>query len=280
MDLRRKLFLLEPFINSKVWGIEQWIVSTMKDSSSFFSDGKKPVSIKSLTVSDYPLLIKTIHADETLSVQVHPDDEYAKTHENSHGKSECWYILEAEPGSSIISGLKGNFNREELLLAMKEKRIEAYLYETAVSAGDFLFIPAGTVHAIKGGLTLLEIQQASDLTYRLYDWNRNREIHVEKSLDVIKNYIAKPVKNFSGIFECDYFKIEKADIGGKSEIKPLVNGFWASYYIIDGEGTFCCGNECIDIKKGSTVFAAPDTTITADGNFSVMKMCPKAKPAI
>lgn len=277
MELKRKLFLLKPFVNSKVWGVEQWIVSTMKDSSSFFLDSNNTVSIKSLTGSDYPLLIKTIHADDTLSVQVHPDDEYAQTHENAHGKSECWYILEAKSGSSIISGLKGNASREELLRAIKEKRIESYLYETTVSAGDFLYIPSGTVHAIKGGLTLLEIQQPSDLTYRLYDWNRDREIHIEKSLDVIKNYTAKPVKNFSGIFECDYFKIEKADISGRTEIKPLVNGCWASYYIIDGEGSLSCGDERIDIKKGSTVFAAPDTTITADGSFSVMQSCPKAR---
>ena len=277
MEFKHKLFLLEPFVSSKVWGFEQWVVSTMKDSSSFFSDNKKPVSIKTLTDSDYPLLIKTIHADETLSVQVHPDNEYAQIHENSKGKTECWYILEASPDSTIISGLKGNFNREELRLAIKDNRIESYLYETPVSAGDFVFIPAGTVHAIKGGLTLLEIQQASDITYRLYDWNRNREIHVEKSLDVIKNHIAKPVKNFSGIFDCDYFKIEKAFINGTDEIKPLVNGYWASYFIIEGEGSFSCNDEHIDIKKGSTIFAAPDTIITANGKFSVMKIYPKAE---
>lgn len=275
MEFTNKLFLLEPFLASKVWGFEQWIVSTMKDSSSFFYSKKKPVSIKSLTISEYPLLIKTIHADKTLSVQVHPDDEYAKLHENTNGKTECWYILEAEPDSTIISGLKGNFNREEILLALKEHKLESYLYETTVSEGDFIFIPAGTVHAIKGGLTLLEIQQASDLTYRLYDWNRNRELHIEKSLDVIKNYTAKPVKNFSGIFDCDYFKIEKCSIRGDALIKPLINNCWASFFVIEGEGTFACNEELLNIKKGSTIFAAPDTEITASGNFSIMKIFPK-----
>ena len=275
MEFKHKLFLLEPFVNSKVWGVEQWVVSTMKNSSSFFYENEKPVPVKALTNSDYPLLIKTIHADETLSVQVHPSDEYAMAHENTHGKSECWYILEAEPGATIISGLKGNFTREELKFAIKENRIESYLYETTVSKGDFLFIPAGTVHAIKGGVTILEIQQPSDLTYRLYDWNRNRETHIEKSLDVITNFIAKPVKNFSGIFDCDYFKIEKASVNGKDEIKPLINNCWAAYFIIDGSGTFASGGEKTEIKKGSTLFAAPDTTISVSGNFSVMKIYPK-----
>ena len=275
MEFKRKLFLLEPFVNSKVWGVEQWIVSTMKDSSSFFYDNAKPVPVKTLTNSDYPLLIKTIHADETLSVQVHPSDEYAMAHENTHGKSECWYILEAEPEATIISGLNGNFTKEEIRLAIKENRIESYLYETTVSKGDFLFIPAGTVHAIKGGVTILEIQQPSDLTYRLYDWNRNRETHIEKSLDVITNFVSKPVRNFSGAFECDYFKIEKASVNGKAEIKPLIGSCWASYFIIDGNGTFACNGEALDVKKGSTIFAAPDTTITASGSFSVMKIYPK-----
>lgn len=275
MKFENKLFMLEPYISSKIWGFEQWIVSTMDNSSSFFYSEKKPVSIKSLTISDYPLLIKTIHADETLSVQVHPDDEYAKLHENSNGKTECWYVLEAKPGATIISGLKGTFNREEILLALKEKRFESYLYETSVSEGDFIFIPAGTVHAIKGGLTLLEIQQASDLTYRLYDWNRKRELHIEKSLDVIKNHTAKPVKNFHGLFDCGYFKIEKCSIRGADKIKPLINNCWASYFVIEGEGTFACNDELLNIKKGSTIFAAPDTEITASGNFSIMKMFPK-----
>ena len=196
-------------------------------------------------------------------------------HENTHGKSECWYVLEAEPEATIISGLNGNFTKEEILLAIKENRIESYLYETTVSKGDFLFIPAGTVHAIKGGVTILEIQQPSDLTYRLYDWNRKRETHIEKSLDVITNFVSKPVRNFSGIFECDYFKIEKASVNGKAEIKPLIGSCWASYFIIDGSGTFACKGETLDVKKGSTIFAAPDTTITASGSFSVMKIYPK-----
>ena len=122
------------------------------------------------------------------------------------------------------------------------------------------------------------------MTYRLYDWNRNRETHIEKSLDVITNFVAKPVKNFSGIFECDYFKIEKASVNGKDEIKPLINNCWAAYFIIDGSGTFASGSEKTEIKKGSTLFAAPDTTISVSGNFSVMKIYPKnysaSRPAI
>ena len=275
MKNKQKMFLLEPFVSQKIWGREEWIVSTMEKSESFFYDQKKPVSINTLVGSSYPLLIKTINANETLSVQVHPDDEYALAYENSNGKTECWYILDANRDSTIISGLKGNLTKNELLLAIKENKIEKHLAEKSVKKGDFIFIPAGTVHAIKGGIRLLEIQQASDITYRMYDWGRNRELHIEKSLDVAKNFVSEPISNFSGFFECEYFSIEKSSVNSAAAIIPLEKNCWATYFIIEGSGTFSSENEQLKIMENSTVFVSPNTQISAVGNFSFFKISPK-----
>ena len=179
------------------------------DETTEFIGGKK---LSSVIGASYPLLIKLIQANEILSVQVHPDDDYARIHENSAGKTECWYILDAEPGASLIYGLNGEYSREELRHAIENNSLDSYLQSVPVTKGDFVFIPAGTVHAIKGGPRLLEIQESSDITYRLYDWGRAREVHVEKGLDVIKPECNKRVFSFApfaGRFTCPYFTLEK-----------------------------------------------------------------------
>ncbi|GKX28566.1 mannose-6-phosphate isomerase [Vallitalea longa] len=140
----------------------------------------------------FPLLIKFIDAKDKLSVQVHPEDEYAKLNENGElGKSEAWYILDAEPGAKLIAGLKDNVTKDDFVKALEDGHLEQVLNEVEVEAGDVINIPAGFVHAIEDGILLAEIQQNSDTTYRVYDWNRvgldgnMRELHVDKSLDVI-----------------------------------------------------------------------------------------------
>ena len=142
--------------------------------------------------TSFPLLVKLIDAHDTLSVQVHPDDEYARARENQpFGKTEMWYILEAEPGARIIHGVKRHLEREELRLALERNRLEEELESVAVRKGDTVFLPAGTIHALGKGIMVYELQQSSDLTYRLYDWGRTeggvqRELHIEKSLDVAR----------------------------------------------------------------------------------------------
>ncbi|MCQ2579225.1 MAG: class I mannose-6-phosphate isomerase [Treponemataceae bacterium] len=273
MKNEQKLFMLKPFVSKKIWGCEQWILSTMKDASSFFYEKQKQISINTLFNSPFPLLIKTIEAEETLSVQVHPDNEYALKNEHEAGKTECWYILDAEPDSVIVTGLKGIYTKEELLLAIKENRIESYLSETVVKKGDLVFIPAGTVHAIKGGLKLLEIQQPSDITYRLYDWGRNREVHVEKALDVAKNYFSEPLQSFNGVFECDYFSIEKCEANCTKNTYDTNS--WTTLFIIEGSGSFECNDEKVEAVKGNSILAAPNSKLKASGNCSFLKICPK-----
>jgi len=140
----------------------------------------------------FPLLAKFIDANDKLSVQVHPDDSYAAQHEGGKlGKTEFWYILAAEPGASIVHGFKTPTSRAEVEQAIRDVKLEELLHEEVVSAGDVIFVPAGTVHAIGSGVMLYELQEYSDITYRLYDYGRlttagtTRELHIERSLDVI-----------------------------------------------------------------------------------------------
>ena len=147
---------------------------------------------KTSATGDLPVLIKLIDAAKDLSVQVHPDDAYAQQYEHEpNGKTEMWYILEAEPGASLIYGFSKPMQPEQLDTCLKENTILSYLQKIPVKKGDVFLIPAGTVHAIGAGIVLAEIQQRSNLTYRLYDYNRTdatgkkRPLHVEKAKAVM-----------------------------------------------------------------------------------------------
>lgn len=133
---------------------------------------------------DLPLLAKYIFTSERLSVQVHPNDEQARERGLPHGKSECWYILDAEPGATLGLGLQWEVSREELRKSALDGSIVEMMKWHPVNAGDFFFVPPGTVHAIGGGISLLEFQQNSDVTYRLYDYGRPRELHLDDGISV------------------------------------------------------------------------------------------------
>ena len=140
---------------------------------------------------EFPLLIKFIDASDILSVQVHPDDKTAFQRHHAYGKTEMWYILQANPGSEIIIGFNNDVSREEYLQHLKNKTLREILNSEEAMAGDVFFIPPGRVHAIGAGILLTEIQQTSDITYRIYDWDRvdangkSRELHTDLAIDVI-----------------------------------------------------------------------------------------------
>lgn len=152
--------------------------------------------------NEFPLCFKIIDAADNLSVQVHPDDDYAGEHHNCLGKTEMWYILSAEEGAELIFGFNRDLTREEFAQAIDKKETEKLLNKVSVKPGDYFYIKAGTVHAIGKGILLAEIQQSSDITYRVFDWNRvdkngkGRELHVERALDVsdYKAYAADETK--------------------------------------------------------------------------------------
>jgi mannose-6-phosphate isomerase len=133
---------------------------------------------------DLPLLVKYIHTSEPLSIQVHPDDTQARARGLARGKSECWYIVDADPGAVIGLGLRRTMFRDELRDAARDSSIDSLLHWRTVSRGDFVYVPAGTIHSIGAGIALLEIGRTSDVTYRLFDYNRARELHVDDGVAV------------------------------------------------------------------------------------------------
>ncbi|MCM1262724.1 MAG: mannose-6-phosphate isomerase, class I [Butyrivibrio sp.] len=198
----------------------------------------------------FPLLVKIIDAKDDLSIQVHPDDTYAMANENgSLGKTECWYVLDSKEGASLVVGHNAA-TKAELNAMVKEGRWNELLREIPVKKGDFIQIEPGTVHAIKGGLMILETQQNSDITYRVYDYNRltngkPRELHLEKSLDVItvpaksvEESILEadklPENKLNLLVECGYYKVWKLDITNKFEMRQEEDFLIMS--VIGGEG--------------------------------------------
>ncbi len=189
---------------------------------------KEPSLFGNTGLDRFPLLIKIIDAKSDLSIQVHPDDTYAKKNENgSLGKTECWYILDCPEDAALVIGHNAS-SKEELRDMIEEKRWGELIREIPVKKGDFIQIDPGTVHAIKGGLMILETQQNSDITYRVYDYDRlsngkPRELHIEKSIDVI-TVPAKPVEEsvmtpaglpenqMNPLIVCDYYKVWKLDV--------------------------------------------------------------------
>lgn len=180
----------------------------------------------------FPILIKYIDANRRLSVQVHPDDEYARVHEGfqEFGKTECWYVLEAQPGAELVVGMKRGVTRESFKRLIDEGRIDEGIRNIPVSKGDFIYIKSGTVHAILEGILICEIQENSDSTYRLYDWGRRgsdgkpRPLHIEKAMDVI-NFI--PEDEFDRAMEGILIPYNKSAV---NQIHELVRG---SYFNID-----------------------------------------------
>ncbi|RPI48907.1 MAG: mannose-6-phosphate isomerase, partial [Chloroflexi bacterium] len=191
----------------------------------------------------FPLLIKLLDCKAPLSVQVHPGDDYARAHEGDElGKTEMWYVLHAEPGAELVLGLAKDTTREELRRAITESRLEPYLHHVAIRAGDHICVPAGTLHAILGGSIMVEIQQNSNTTYRVYDWGRvgkdgkPRPLHVEKALDVVDLGVVQPRVEAAQVVEegegfrravlCrnDYFMAERIELAAGSVLRGTCDG--------------------------------------------------------
>lgn len=212
---------------------------------------------------EFPLLVKLINSKDKLSVQVHPNDEYARRVENSLGKTEAWYVVDAKPGASLIVGTK-NCDKETFKKAIKNNTTEKYLNKINVKKGDCFLIKSGMVHAICEGVIIAEIQQSSDITYRIYDYGRPREIHVEKSLDVIDfnlstiNEGIKVLEKFNGyergvLCSNEYFTIEKYIIDKKIEESSDLNKFFI-FTCVDGNGQIKCKNGSqVTINKGDSI---------------------------
>ena len=217
---------------------------------------------------EFPLLIKLIDAQDVLSIQVHPDDEYAERNHYAYGKTEMWYVISAEENSEVITGFKKDVTREEYLQSLSNGNLKNLLNVEEAKVGDVYYIPAGRIHAIGKGVLLAEIQQTSDITYRIYDWDRvdsngkPRELHNDLALDVI-DFSAivdakwtKPnvVNKTEELASCPYFTVNR--LAFTNTIKrnyDLLDSF-VIYMCLEGEASIIYGKEKSErIVKGETV---------------------------
>jgi mannose-6-phosphate isomerase len=213
--------LLPSTPHEKVWGsdlTQPW----------FANPGRQKIGEIWFQASDQaPLLVKLLFTSDKLSVQVHPKDDYAREHENSPGKTEMWHILRADPGAQVALGLTQEISKERLREVSLSGEIEQLLRWYPAAQGDTFYVPAGTIHAIGGGLVLCEIQQISDVTYRLYDYGRPRELHLDRGIEVSNlgpyRENQAPVAIGSGhqlLAEGPYFRTERLDVKGAITIDP------------------------------------------------------------
>jgi mannose-6-phosphate isomerase len=220
----------------------------------------------------FPLLTKFLDADDRLSIQVHPDDAYAHAHEahtGFHGKTEAWYILSAEPGAEIIHGFQQPIDRATFEAALREERLEALVQRVPVSVGDVILVPAGTLHAINAGITLFEIQEKSDLTYRVYDYGRidastglPRALHIDKALDVVSLQPSAQIKRAplpldaaSGrvlLVACSFFALELWTLTAECQQATQPDSV-ELLTVLDGTGTLTWAEGMLPLQRGDAV---------------------------
>jgi len=291
----------EPILKEKIWGGqklmnllnkeserkdigESWEISDIKGSVSRVSNGKlKGRSLQDLMVGyradlmgkkvfdrfsyDFPLLIKYIDAKEALSIQLHPDDALAKERHKSFGKTEMWYVMQADKGAELIIGFKKDCTKETYLDHMVKKSLIDILNIEKVKKGDVYFIPTGRVHAISAGVMLAEIQQTSDITYRIYDWDRAdeygnyRDLHTVEALNAIDYKAQKKYKTsykkesniISNIVDCQYFTTNMLPIKGEVKIDHSDKDSFVIYMCVHGSVEFKCNDETTKVDMGETV---------------------------
>lgn len=226
--------------------------------------GKEALGTNCQKYDYFPLLIKLIDAKGDLSVQVHPSDEYALTHEGEYGKTEMWYILDCDEGASLYYGFSRDMTREEYETAIRDGRLTDILNRVPVKRGDVFFIPAGTVHAIGAGILICEIQQNSNTTYRVYDYNRRdkngnlRPLHVEKALEVSCLQKSPPLPEIPDgadvtLTSCGYFEVNRQRVDGNGTISVNRDSF-ASLVVTEGQGSLLFDGGALDFTKGDSLF--------------------------
>ncbi|MBD3672125.1 MAG: class I mannose-6-phosphate isomerase [Planctomycetaceae bacterium] len=235
-------------------------------------------------ITQFPLLIKFLDATDRLSLQVHPNDQQAVKYDpTENGKTEAWVILDTTPDSKIWLGLKEGVDRKQLAAALQSNRIEEVVHSVTPQPGDCFFVPAGTVHAIGEGILLAEVQQSSDLTFRLHDWGRvgkdgqPRPIHVEESLDctdfqrgplnaVTPRELVSGDCHIEELVRCPYFGIERRTSSEVSLIQPL--GKFRIVMMLKGGGTYQSGEQTGNLSRGETLLipaSSDDLLITPEG---------------
>lgn len=231
--------------------------------------------------SDFPILIKLIDAKEDLSVQVHPDDDYALKNDGKHGKNEMWYVLDCEADSHIIYGFRESITKEEFRRAVRDNTLMEKLNYVPVKKGDVFMINAGTVHSIGKGCLMAEIQQNSNVTYRVYDYERRdgdgnlRELHIEKALDVMERVPSEITARHNGkiLIESDFFSVYKEDFNGVGNVMRNDKSF-THILITDGFGIIESGDDSgemrLNAEKGGSFFVPAGASWRIKGKCSII----------
>ncbi len=275
---------------------ESWELSAHKDGQSVVTGGeydglllveyiekigREALGENSAKYDYFPLLIKLIDAKGDLSVQVHPSDDYALKNEGEYGKTEMWYILDCDEGACLYYGFSRAVSREEYADAVKEGRLCELLNRVSVKKGDVFFIPAGTVHAIGSGILICEIQQNSNTTYRVFDYNRRdkngnlRPLHIEKALEVSCLERSPELPEIGDgddvlLAECGYFSVSRRRIDDESEIEADGKSF-LSLIVTEGEGLLKYGDRELKMEKGDSVFIpAQNKSFTVSGKVELI----------
>ena len=297
-----KILKLTPAIKDYIWGgtrlskefdmvsftdrqAEAWVLSCHEAGHSIVENGedkgrtlaeviaekgKECLGTNCEKFSFFPILIKLIDARDNLSVQVHPDDDYAMRVEGEYGKTEAWYIMDCDEGAEIIYGFKKDISKEEFRKSIEENTLLDYVNRVKVKKGDIFFIEAGTLHAICKGILLAEVQQNSNTTYRVYDYGRlqngkPRELHVEKALDVTSTKaidasgkpmgetVKKDGYSETLLTSCELFTMKKLEIEEKATVVADSTSF-VSLVCLDGNGVVMHGDTCVTLYKGESVF--------------------------
>lgn len=229
----------------------------------------------------FPLLIKLINAKDKLSVQVHPEDKYAMETEGEMGKTEVWYVIETFEGANLVVGTKEGCTKEQFKKAIEEGKLEAYMNKIPVKKGEVYFVKSGLIHAIGEGVIIAEIQQNSDTTYRVYDYNRGRELHVEKALDVVnldlKGERSTGIKiEGSGYSKinyciCDKFSLELYDVHEEFSESSDKERFYI-LTCVDGQGKIKYNNGTESIGRGESILIPAFLgNYTIEGNIKLLK---------
>ncbi len=290
--------LFEPTFHYRIWGGdklkdlgkeitaenigESWEISTVPGFVSLVSNGELKGKNLNEIVSEYkeklvgekvyrqygdqfPLLIKFLDTAAPLSVQVHPDDEYAKKHHNSFGKTEMWYVLDAEKDSELILGFEKNVDAEVYSKSLENGAIESILRKIYPEKGDVIYIPAGRVHAMGKGISVVEVQQTSDLTYRIYDYDRidkdgkKRELHIRQAREVADfSFVEEPLEKYNKsaaevtLKDSPYFTASRYVLSGDKKLPDSPESF-RILICIEGEGSIESNSQPVTIKKGQSV---------------------------
>ncbi|HIV50388.1 MAG TPA: class I mannose-6-phosphate isomerase [Candidatus Faecalibacterium intestinipullorum] len=252
---------------------EAWVLSCHPDGPSVVATG--PLAGKTLPeyiqekgpgclgagcekFTDFPILAKFIDAKGDLSIQVHPSNEYALAHEHQFGKTEMWYVLDCEPGATLYYGFQHQISREEFQQRIQNNTLTEVLNAVPVEKGDLFFIPAGTLHAIRKGIVVAEIQQNSNVTYRIYDYGRvgadgkPRQLHIQQALEVTQRTPPQPDPDFHGhLAQCPYFTVDVME--GRFTLDCGPESF-VSVLVLEGTGALWEGDESMSLRKGESLF--------------------------